>query len=72
MLQLIFYKLLLNNSREYKDYRVTKGHILFVTPDKDGEVHDKVYELGLMGSYIIRMVLLTQMALLFLEIAAPL
>lgn len=44
MLQLIFYKLLLNNSREYKDYKVTKGHILFVTPDKDGEVHDKVYE----------------------------
>ena len=44
MLQLLFYKMLLNNSREYRDYKVTKGHILFVTPDKDGELHDKVYE----------------------------
>lgn len=44
MLQLLFYKLLLNNSREYRNYKVTRGHILFVTPDKDGEVHDKVYE----------------------------
>lgn len=44
MLQLLFYKLLLNNSREYRGYRVTRGHILFVTPDKDGEVHDKIYE----------------------------
>ena len=44
MLQLLFYKMLLNNSREFRDYKVTKGHILFVSPDKDGEVHDKVYE----------------------------
>lgn len=44
MLQLLFYKMLLNNSREYRDYKVTRGHILFVAPDKDGEVHDKVYE----------------------------
>ena len=44
MLQLEFYKLLLNNSPTYKKYKVEKAHILFVTPDKDGEVYDKVYE----------------------------
>lgn len=44
MLQLEFYKLLLNNSATYKKYKVEKAHILFVTPDKDGEVYDKVYE----------------------------
>ncbi|MDO4612412.1 MAG: ATP-dependent DNA helicase [Candidatus Saccharibacteria bacterium] len=45
MLQLGFYKLLLNNSSLYKNYTVTHGHILFVVPDgKDGRVYDKVYE----------------------------
>lgn len=45
MLQLGFYKLLLNNSPRYRQYKVEKAHILFVTPDqKDGEVHDKIYE----------------------------
>ena len=44
MLQLGFYKLLLNNSLVYRKYRVEKAHILFVTPDKDGHVYDKVYE----------------------------
>ena len=44
MLQLGFYKLLLNNSPTYAKYRVERAHILFVTPDKDGEVYDKVYE----------------------------
>ncbi len=44
MLQLIFYKLLLNNSPTYKNYKVVRSHILFVSPDKDGEVYDKVYE----------------------------
>ena len=43
MLQLEFYKMLLNNSREYGKYKVEKAHILFVTPDKDGEVYDKEY-----------------------------
>ena len=43
MLQLEFYKMLLNNSREYSKYKVEKAHILFVTPDKDGEVYDKEY-----------------------------
>ena len=44
MLQLEFYKLLVNLSQEYRNYKVTKGHILFVTEDKeDGEVHDKEY-----------------------------
>ena len=44
MLQLGFYKLLLNHSRNYQKYRVERAHILFVTPDKDGHVYDKVYE----------------------------
>ena len=44
MLQLVFYKLLLNNSSTYRNYKVTKAHILFVVPDKDDEVYDKVYE----------------------------
>ncbi len=44
MLQLGFYKLLLNASPMYSKYTVTRAHILFVTPDKDEEVYDKVYE----------------------------
>lgn len=44
MLQLGFYKLLLNNSPTYHKYKVERAHILFVTPDKDEEVYDKVYE----------------------------
>ena len=44
MLQLLFYKLLLNNSPTYRKYQVARAHILFVVPDKDGEVYDKVYD----------------------------
>ena len=44
MLQLGFYKLLLNNSPTYAKYKVEKAHILFVAPDQDGLVYDKVYE----------------------------
>ena len=40
-LQLGFYKLMLNNSPTYRKYKVTKGHILFVTPDEEGKVYDK-------------------------------
>lgn len=43
-LQLLFYKLLLNNSPTYSKYKIKKAHILFVRPDNDGEVYDKVYE----------------------------
>lgn len=43
MLQLCFYKLLLNNSPTYAKYKIEKAHILFVRPDTDGEVYDKVY-----------------------------
>lgn len=43
-LQLGFYKLLLNLSPTFSKYQVTKGHILFVKPDTDGEVYDEVYE----------------------------
>ena len=44
MLQLEFYKLLLKNSPRYSKYKIEKAHILFVIPDNDGEVYDKVYE----------------------------
>ena len=44
MLQLGFYKLLLNNSPTYAKYKVEKAHIFFVRPDNDGEVYDKDYE----------------------------
>lgn len=43
-LQLGFYKLLLNLSPTYQKYRVTIGHILFVTPDAEGKVYDKTYD----------------------------
>ncbi len=44
MLQLGFYKLLLNTSPTYRKYKVERAHILFVTPDKDDEVYDKIYD----------------------------
>ena len=44
-LQLGFYKLLLNLSPTYQKYKVTRGHILFVSPDPaDHQVYDKIYE----------------------------
>ncbi len=43
-LQLGFYKLLLNLSPEFKNYKIEKAHILFVVPDDEATVHDKVYE----------------------------
>ena len=43
-LQLGFYKLLLNLSPEFKNYKVEKAHILFVVPDDEAKVHDKIYE----------------------------
>lgn len=43
-MQLGFYKFLLSLSPTYRNYDVKRGHILFVTPDQDGLVYDKVYE----------------------------
>lgn len=43
-LQLCFYKLLLNLSPEFKSYTVSRAHILFVTPDRYGQVYDKPYD----------------------------
>ncbi|MBQ2638183.1 ATP-dependent helicase [Candidatus Saccharibacteria bacterium] len=40
-LQLGMYKLMLESCPSFKKYRITKGHILFVTPDEEGKVHDK-------------------------------
>ncbi len=37
-LQLLFYKLLIENSRQYANYTVTGGVIEFVEPDERGEV----------------------------------
>ncbi|MBQ6394483.1 ATP-dependent helicase [Candidatus Saccharibacteria bacterium] len=49
-LQLEFYKLLLQNSPAYHNYEIKQGHILFVTPDGAGEVHDKIYKFTAKGS----------------------
>jgi ATP-dependent helicase/DNAse subunit B len=58
-LQLGFYKLLLNTSPTYNKYKITKAHILFVSPSSkdlvnnelegtESElVHDKVYEFNI-------------------------
>ncbi len=55
MLQLEFYKLLLNLSPAYSKYRVTSGHILFVVPDPaDGLVHDKIYEYNEKDEAVLR------------------
>lgn len=43
-LQLLFYKLLLNASPRFAKYQVARAHILFVKPDNDGMVYDKVYD----------------------------
>lgn len=45
-MQLGFYKLLLNLSPTYRNYTVTRGHILFVSPDSanDDQVYDKVLD----------------------------
>ncbi len=43
-IQLGFYKLLLNASPTYKKFKVERAHILFVSPDSDGKVYDKVLE----------------------------
>ena len=43
-LQLGFYKLLLNLSPEFSKYKIERAHILFVVPDDEAKVHDKVYE----------------------------
>ena len=37
--QLMFYKLLIENSRQYHGYTVTRGVIQFVEPDKTGTIH---------------------------------
>jgi hypothetical protein len=43
-LQLEFYKLLLNLSPTYHNYQIKTGHILFVSPDSEDKVYDKVYQ----------------------------
>ncbi len=56
MLQLEFYKLLIENSVKYSKYKVTRGHILFVGPDKDGLVYDKAYDFMEDNSELIRLI----------------
>ena len=36
--QLIFYKLLIENSRTYKGYKVTTGRLEFVEPNENGKI----------------------------------
>lgn len=76
MLQLNFYKLLLNSSPTYHNYKVTRGHILFVNPDKDDEVYDKFYEYNDRDTAIFRELLKSVYShinkLDFLEKSSPL
>lgn len=44
MLQLGFYKLMIESCPSFRKYRVRWGHILFVTPDEEGKVYDKVLD----------------------------
>ena len=37
-IQLYFYKFLLENSRDFKNYKVTKGRIDYISPDEDGDI----------------------------------
>ena len=53
-LQLEFYKLLLGLSPSYRNYKITKGHILFVSPNVEGKVYDKVYEYDDAGAKELR------------------
>ena len=38
-LQLYFYKFLIENSREYANYKVTRGRIDFIAPDSKGNIY---------------------------------
>lgn len=43
--QLIFYKLLVENSRDYHGYSVNEGALEFLEPDKKGEIRDLFLEI---------------------------
>lgn len=43
--QLIFYKILVENSRDYNTYKVNEGALEFLEPDKQGRIHDLVAEI---------------------------
>lgn len=43
--QLIFYKILVENSRDYNTYTVNEGALEFLEPDKQGRIHDLVAEI---------------------------
>ena len=38
--QLLFYKLLIENSRDWRDYTMSEGVLQFVEPDNNGVIHD--------------------------------
>jgi DNA helicase-2/ATP-dependent DNA helicase PcrA len=43
--QLIFYKLLVENSRDFSKYRVEEGALEFLEPDKKGKIHELVADI---------------------------
>jgi len=43
--QLVFYKILVENSRDYSKYRVEEGSLEFVEPDKKGRIHELVADI---------------------------
>lgn len=44
--QLIFYKILVENSRDYNSFKVNEGALEFLEPDKQGRIHDLVAEIA--------------------------
>jgi DNA helicase-2/ATP-dependent DNA helicase PcrA len=43
--QLIFYKILVENSRDYNTYKVNEGALEFLEPDKQGRIHELAAEI---------------------------
>jgi DNA helicase-2/ATP-dependent DNA helicase PcrA len=43
--QLVFYKILVENSRDYHTYKVNDGVLEFLEPDKQGRIHDLIAEI---------------------------
>jgi hypothetical protein len=43
--QLVFYKLLVENSRDFSKYKVEEGSLEFLEPDKQGRIHELVADI---------------------------
>lgn len=53
-IQLEFYKLLLQLSPTYRNYKINAGHILFISPDDEDKVYDKIYQYTAESSELLK------------------